>query len=98
MLSHLALDRDLILLPSARIFPGVFCIKPCLRETRGSWDFLAMRFVYLLLFAFGSAAFGSNWPQFRGPGGDGHADTNKLPTAWSEQEHVKWKTAIQGRA
>jgi outer membrane protein assembly factor BamB len=45
-----------------------------------------------------SASGGENWPQFRGPTGDGHADAPRLPITWSEQEHVKWKTPIHGRA
>jgi outer membrane protein assembly factor BamB len=40
---------------------------------------------------------GSNWPQYRGPSGDGHADTNRVPTQWSEQQNVKWKTAVHDR-
>ncbi|CAN5516012.1 PQQ-binding-like beta-propeller repeat protein [soil metagenome] len=36
----------------------------------------------------------TNWPQFRGPNGDGTALTSTLPTTWSEKENVKWKTAI----
>ncbi|MCA9059225.1 MAG: PQQ-binding-like beta-propeller repeat protein [Planctomycetaceae bacterium] len=36
------------------------------------------------------------WPQFRGPGGQGHADAVNLPLTWSESEHVRWKTAIPG--
>ena len=38
-----------------------------------------------------------NWPQFRGPGGDGHSDAVGLPSGWSEKENVVWKTAIHGR-
>ena len=34
-----------------------------------------------------------NWPEFRGPHGDGHADAAELPLTWSETEHVRWKTA-----
>lgn len=41
---------------------------------------------------------GDSWPQFRGPTGDGRSDATGLPLAWSESEHVKWKTAIHGRA
>src|SRR5207244_654188 len=40
---------------------------------------------------------GDNWPQFRGPHGDGHADVTKLPLTWSETENVVWKTAIHDR-
>jgi outer membrane protein assembly factor BamB len=38
-----------------------------------------------------------DWPQFRGPLGDGHADVTGLVATWSETEHVKWKAAIPGR-
>jgi outer membrane protein assembly factor BamB len=39
-----------------------------------------------------------NWPEFRGPTGDGHATAKGLPAAWSDTENVKWKTAIPGKA
>jgi len=45
-----------------------------------------------------NAAAGENWPQFRGPSGDGHCDATGLPVTWSETENVKWKTPIHGRA
>jgi len=38
-----------------------------------------------------------NWPQFRGPAGDGHAEAKGLPTKWSDTENIKWQTAIHGR-
>lgn len=38
------------------------------------------------------------WPQWRGPAGDGHAPAaHDLPTTWSETENVAWKTPIPGR-
>lgn len=39
----------------------------------------------------------SDWPQFRGPEGQGHARAVELPTEWSETENVLWKTALPGR-
>ena len=39
-----------------------------------------------------------NWPQFRGPAGDGHSDKADLPVTFGESDHVKWKTAIHGKA
>ena len=36
------------------------------------------------------------WPQFRGPDGQGHADTAELPLTWSETENVRWKTLVTG--
>jgi outer membrane protein assembly factor BamB len=38
-----------------------------------------------------------NWPQFRGPKGDGTSDATGLPTRFSETENVKWKTPIHDR-
>jgi hypothetical protein len=38
-----------------------------------------------------------NWPQFRGPSGDGHSAATSLPAEFGEESHVKWKTAIHGR-
>lgn len=38
------------------------------------------------------------WPQFRGPQGNGFASAQHLPLRWSETEHVRWKTPIHGRA
>lgn len=35
-----------------------------------------------------------NWPDWRGPHHNGHADAVGLPTVWSETENVVWKTAI----
>lgn len=42
-------------------------------------------------------AANSNWPQFRGPDGQGHSDATGLPLHWSETEGVVWKTPIHGR-
>lgn len=45
----------------------------------------------------------ADWPEFRGPWGDGHVsapgETNALglPLHWSETERVKWKTEIPDR-
>jgi outer membrane protein assembly factor BamB len=39
-----------------------------------------------------------HWPDFRGPRGDGHSAAGGLPLTWSESRHVRWKTALHGRA
>lgn len=36
------------------------------------------------------------WPQFRGPGGQGHSTATNLPTRWNETENVTWKTSLPG--
>lgn len=38
-----------------------------------------------------------NWPQFRGPRGDGHAVGVDVPARWSETSNVLWKTPVHGR-
>ena len=38
----------------------------------------------------------ADWPQFRGPDGDGHAQAQTLPIHWSETEGVIWKVPVPG--
>jgi outer membrane protein assembly factor BamB len=57
----------------------------------------AVSFLALTLLACGAACAGPNWPEFRGPGGDGVSDATELPVTWSESKHVGWKTAIHDR-
>jgi outer membrane protein assembly factor BamB len=38
-----------------------------------------------------------DWPQFRGPSGQGHSSETGLPLSWSETSNVKWKTPVAGR-
>src|SRR5207248_10013105 len=61
---------------------------------------------YLLVMiatAFCGPSLRADWPEFRGPWGDGHAnapgDTKLLglPLHWSETNNVKWKTEIPYR-
>jgi outer membrane protein assembly factor BamB len=40
----------------------------------------------------------AQWLQFRGSDGTGRSDSKGVPLTWTETEHVKWKTAIHGRA
>ena len=39
----------------------------------------------------------ADWPQWRGPGGQGHADASRLPAEWSEVKNVSWRTELPGR-
>jgi outer membrane protein assembly factor BamB len=44
------------------------------------------------------AAFGQEWPSFRGPGARGVADGQDLPADWDVKtgRNVRWKTAVPG--
>lgn len=37
-----------------------------------------------------------DWPEFRGPTGQGISSDMGLPVTWSETEHVKWKVPVPG--
>lgn len=55
------------------------------------------RLLVLLLLAGASASVqAEDWPQFRGPTGQGHATERGLPLEWSETRNILWKTAVPG--
>jgi hypothetical protein len=59
---------------------------------------VAVRIALSLLFALtGLAAHAEDWPQFRGPTGQGHSTERDLPLEWSESRNVVWKTPVPGR-
>jgi outer membrane protein assembly factor BamB len=47
------------------------------------------------LVAVGSTRAG-DWPAFRGPGGAGISEDDKVTTEWSEKKNVKWKVSLPG--
>ena len=48
-----------------------------------------------LLLAAPAAA--SDWPEFRGPDGQGHSAESGLPAEWGEDRNVEWKAPVPGR-
>ena len=58
----------------------------------------ALQFTICILhFAFcNSLPASENWPDYRGPRGQGVSDATGLPLTWSETQNVRWKTAIPG--
>lgn len=58
---------------------------------------------FLLLTLAGGTHLQADWPQFRGPTGDGHvlalesAPAIGLPLTWSETNNISWKTEIPDR-
>jgi len=69
--------------------------KSCLLSDGRRKRYLA---VFLILLVPVMAA--GDWPEFRGPWGNGHATapssskSSGIPLRWSETENVKWKTSI----
>ena len=52
--------------------------------------------ILLLACSWSNFALAAEWPQFRGPQGNGQADVANLPVRWRENENIAWKTAIHG--
>src|SRR5262245_5006919 len=36
------------------------------------------------------------WPEFRGPTGQGHSDERGIPAVWSESQNIVWKVPVPG--
>ena len=51
----------------------------------------------LLLVTTTKNVWAEDWPQFRGPTGQGHAIAKDVPLRWSESENIAWKVPIVGR-
>jgi outer membrane protein assembly factor BamB len=59
------------------------------------------RYLHCLTLAYfainaGYSASGSDWPEFRGPTGQGRAADAKPPQEWSPDTNIAWRTAIPG--
>ena len=51
----------------------------------------------LFSLAFFSSLHAANWPEWRGPDGQGQSQATHLPETWSETSGVAWKAEIPGR-
>jgi outer membrane protein assembly factor BamB len=53
--------------------------------------------VFLVCVAAGVApSTAQDWPQFRGPTGQGHAEATNVPLQWSETQNVRWRVPVGG--
>ena len=51
---------------------------------------------FCLLVIFSAGRLSADWPQFRGPDGQGHSDQEGVPIHWSEEKNIAWKSAVPG--
>lgn len=58
---------------------------------------IALLSTLVLLNVTAGASTKGNWPQWRGPDGLGISTEKNLPTEWSANKNIKWKTPIDGR-
>ncbi len=57
-----------------------------------------MKYLAFLLLLESSCSFAAEvWPEFRGPGGGGVALAENLPSEFSEENNIVWKTDLPGR-
>ena len=59
---------------------------------------VSKRVTTVILFTLVSPAdlTATDWPQFRGPDGQGHSNDEGIPLHWSEKKNVRWKVAVPG--
>ena len=50
----------------------------------------------LVLVLTGFTVHAEDWPEFRGPTGQGHSSERGIPFVWSESQNVTWKTRVPG--
>ena len=51
---------------------------------------------FTLGLALVAAVDAGDWPEFRGPGGQGHGQGKNLPAEWSQTKNIKWRTPVAG--
>src|SRR5688572_27369134 len=90
--------------PNRRKFPGPRLQSTasaiCLHSTTSGnamRTFYLLAAVYVLCHCCPDLRAQDNWPQFRGPQGNGISEATGLPTTWSETQNIKWKTPIHGK-
>jgi hypothetical protein len=64
---------------------------------KGSRVTSKLTFYFLLFIFYFHATPAAQWPQFRGPTGQGHSSETGIPLEWSETRNILWKTPIAGR-
>ena len=45
---------------------------------------------------FGATVTAGDWPQWRGPGNDGHSPEKGIPTEWGAEKNIVWKFQMPG--
>jgi hypothetical protein len=59
------------------------------------WAIAPLLLPFFLL-PWSATATAADWPQFRGPGGQGRSEEKGLPVEWSDTKNVSWRTALPG--
>jgi outer membrane protein assembly factor BamB len=57
----------------------------------------SLKLLSFFLLCHQALIFAEDWPQVRGPGGQGQSSETGLPIQWSESKNVAWKVPVPGR-
>ncbi len=57
---------------------------------------MQLPFTLVCALTVASTVIAEDWPQFRGPTGQGLSQATAVPVSWSETENITWKVAIPG--
>ena len=52
--------------------------------------------IVILMLSFTCVTQAQNWPNWRGPNGDGTSSNSNIPTKWDSTTNVLWKVAVPG--
>ncbi|MEE2942958.1 MAG: PQQ-binding-like beta-propeller repeat protein [Verrucomicrobiota bacterium] len=52
---------------------------------------------FILFFLISTTQLVADWPQFRGPDGQGHSNEKGVPIQWAEDRNITWKSAVPGQ-
>ena len=66
------------------------------RHNSGTGDNTGVRTPWLALFVVPFVQ-GEDWPDFRGPAGNGHSSETGVPLTWSEKQNIRWKVPVPGK-
>src|SRR5262249_55327852 len=64
----------------------------------GGWIMRAGVFLAIGLCGLAASGRGSDWPQFRGPDGNGGSTEPNLPPGWGAKQNFAWKAELPGVA
>src|SRR5829696_8066413 len=67
------------------------------RDRLALMSFRSIRWMCCLLLCATASLAAQDWPQFRGPGGQGQSTERGLRIEWSESKNVAWKVPVPGR-
>ena len=56
----------------------------------------SLRIGFILALTSAASLSAGDWPQWRGPHGNGIADEKNLPDRWTETQNIAWKASLSG--